>query len=81
MKYLIWALLIYLAWRWYSASKQSHADQSAADDAHAARAVNGAETMVRCVRCDVYLPASEALIEAGGAVFCSEEHRGTHSPS
>ncbi len=31
--------------------------------------------MLQCARCGVHFPASEALTDAGGAVYCSEEHR------
>ena len=78
MKYLILALLFYFAWRWYTSSKKLDTDQSSPDAAQSAKATNGAETMVRCARCGVHLPASEALIGSGGAVFCSEEHRSYH---
>lgn len=36
------------------------------------------EKMERCAECGVYLPASEALHDATGAMFCSEEHRRRH---
>ena len=75
MKYVIWALLIYLAWRWYTASRPADTDASSAEAGQATQSPNGAETMVRCARCGVHVPASEAVIETGGAVFCSEEHR------
>ena len=32
------------------------------------------ETMVRCARCGVFLPRTEALRE-GDASYCSEQHR------
>ena len=84
MKYVIWALLIYFAWRWYTASsnaaaKKSDADQFAPEAGQSAGTVHATETMVRCARCGVHLPASEALTGAGSAVFCSEEHRNDHS--
>ena len=81
MKYLIWALLIYFVWRWYTASKKSDADQPSPEAAQSAKAANGAETMVRCAQCGVHLPASEALSGTSGAVFCSEEHRINYSSS
>lgn len=36
---------------------------------------NGAETMLRCSYCEVYIPSSEAISHAG-AVYCCEDHRG-----
>ena len=75
MKFLLWALLIYLAWRWYTAPKKPVADQvrPAEND--------GAERMLRCAQCGVYLPASEAIAGAGDQQFCSEAHRADHHPS
>lgn len=38
-----------------------------------------AEAMVACVHCGVHFPASEAIADASGAVFCSAEHRRLHA--
>jgi uncharacterized protein len=38
-----------------------------------------AEAMVACAHCGIHFPASEALADASGAVFCSAEHRRLHS--
>ncbi|WP_211466086.1 PP0621 family protein [Collimonas silvisoli] len=38
-----------------------------------------AEAMVACAHCGMHFPASEALADASGAVFCSAEHRRLHS--
>jgi hypothetical protein len=35
----------------------------------------GAETVVACVRCGVFLPSSEALLDDAGRTFCCESHR------
>lgn len=80
MKYLLWALVIYVAWRWYTASSaaKSGRDTSAA----ATEAGNETtETMVRCAQCGIHLPQSEAVWGPGTAVYCSEDHRATHHPS
>ncbi len=88
MKYLLWALLLYLAWRWYSAQKQK-GDAPAADDAatpaastpaatSAANAPVRSEAMVRCASCGIHLPVSEALPAPGDLHFCSEAHRARH---
>ena len=37
-----------------------------------------AEDMVLCVHCGVHLPKHEA-IQAGGKIYCSEEHRRIHT--
>ena len=76
MKFLLWALLIYLAWRWISAPKKKAAEHErpAAND-------DSAERMVRCAQCGIYLPASEAIMDARSQQFCSEAHRADHHPS
>lgn len=33
-----------------------------------------AEVMVQCTHCGMHFPASEAIANASGAVFCSEDH-------
>jgi uncharacterized protein len=33
------------------------------------------EQMVQCYQCAVHFPASEALSDASGRLFCCEEHR------
>jgi uncharacterized protein len=38
-----------------------------------------AEAMVACVHCGIHFPASEAIADASGAVFCSAEHRRLHA--
>ena len=85
MKYLIWVLLIYVGWRWYSASKaRAEAGTSEADGAQASGktqpqaetyAADAAENMVRCAQCGLHLPLSEALSGSSTEYFCSEAHR------
>ncbi len=80
MKYLLWALLIYLAWRWIKASQRkdrpAQADSPSGTDIEPALA--GTERMVRCEQCGIYLPASEALPDAGALHYCSAAHRDLH---
>lgn len=79
MKYLLWALLLYLAWRWYSAQKQR--DDTSVPDAPAAPASDAGgkpEAMVRCASCGIHLPVSEALPAPGDLHFCCEAHRLRH---
>jgi uncharacterized protein len=45
----------------------------------AAGASPQAEAMVACAHCGMHFPASEALADASGAVFCSAEHRRLHA--
>jgi len=35
----------------------------------------GAEIMLRCANCGVFIPSSEAISHAG-AIYCCEDHRG-----
>ncbi len=76
MKYLLWALLIYVAWRWYEAKKAS--DAGAASSAPSASSAapaseDHAEKMVACASCGIHLPQSEAL-QVAELHYC-EEHR------
>lgn len=34
-----------------------------------------AEKMVQCFRCRIHFPASEALADASGHLFCCDDHR------
>ncbi|MEO6921993.1 MAG: PP0621 family protein [Collimonas sp.] len=47
--------------------------------ASAANEPGQAEAMVACVHCGMHFPASEAIADASGAVFCSAEHRRLHA--
>lgn len=37
--------------------------------------VAGPQEMVRCARCDLHLPAVDAIAGPGGRMFCCIEHR------
>lgn len=79
MKYLLWGLLIYLAWRWFSASQRKEPPGAGVPPAQGPEAVIGsAEKMVRCEHCGVHLPASEALATPDARHYCSEQHRDLH---
>ena len=90
MKYLLWALLLYLGWRWYL-SKKAQADTAAqgdsADRAQTAQATptpeapSPTEKMVACAHCGVHLPLSESVRGSGVLHYCSDEHRLQHSGS
>jgi uncharacterized protein len=82
MKYLLWALVIYLGWRWLAAQKKSAADSAATSAADsAATAENGAEKMVQCAQCGIHLPISESITGSDRKLFCSQEHSLIHRPS
>ena len=74
MKLLLW-LAISLAVVWLWRNKKPHVE------AGVASGKSTVEPMVRCVQCEVYLPASEAVVNSSGNVFCCEEHRSRHSPA
>lgn len=38
------------------------------------------ESMLQCAHCGIHIPASEAVRDAAGVVFCSEAHRLQHAP-
>ncbi|OGT01148.1 MAG: hypothetical protein A3K04_07225 [Gallionellales bacterium RBG_16_56_9] len=38
-----------------------------------------AESMLQCAHCGIHIPASEAVRDPAGAVFCSDAHRLRHS--
>ena len=74
MKFLLWALVIYLAWRWYETKKVK-----ASGDAEPAPASgDGAEKMVACAQCGIHVPMSEA-VRGASKYYCCEAHRGSHS--
>lgn len=71
MKFLLWALVIYLGWRWLTAQKKTVADQTTSTK-------NGAENMVQCAECGIHLPISEAITGSDRKLFCSREHSLIH---
>ena len=84
MKYLLWAVLLYLGWRWYLSKKSqptspSQEASSATDQAPEAAA--STEKMVACAHCGIHLPLSESVQGTGALHFCSNEHRLRHSGS
>lgn len=78
MKYLLWALVIYLGWRWLAAKKKTVTGQTAAE---APSTENGVEKMVQCAQCGIHLPISEAIAGSDRQLFCSQEHSMTHRSS
>ena len=74
MKYLLWAALIYIAWRWLAA-KKSATGQPVAASATSDDAGGSPEKMVGCAHCGIHLPLSEAVPGPAGLHYCSEEHR------
>lgn len=86
MKFIFWALVIYLCWRWFTAQKKTVDDAPADASLNAERKVapeaeNSAEQMVQCAHCGIHLPASEAIAGPGRKLFCSDEHSSQHHSS
>lgn len=81
MKYLLWALVIYLAWRWYTAFSKAPSKSAGEEDAsmRSPGADGATETMVKCAQCGIYLPQSEAVHGPDAITFCNEDHRALHS--
>jgi uncharacterized protein len=74
VKFLLWALFIVLL-VWMMRSKR----QAGSEKAASTRTADGTETMRRCEQCGTYVPESEAVLDASGKVFCSEDHRLRHA--
>lgn len=77
MKLLFWAALIALV-VFAVRKKAAGAARRGRERDEAARAARtaaaGAEAMLQCRHCGVHIPASEALVNARGESFCSDEH-------
>jgi uncharacterized protein len=75
LKFLIWALVIYLAWRWYEMKKL----KASGAVPSAVATEDATETMVACAQCGIHLPVSAAVRSAGSQYFCCDAHRADHS--
>lgn len=74
MKLLLWGAIGFLVVMWLLRDRNAgHASAHRASERSAET-----EAMVRCAYCDLHVPASESVVAASGAVFCSEEHRRRH---
>jgi uncharacterized protein len=80
VKFLIWLIIGAAVVTWLlrnkkkSAQPASDANQSGGDAVGAA----SAETMLQCRQCGLHIPGSEAIKDAAGVAFCSEEHHRQH---
>lgn len=81
MKLLLWAVIAAVVVMWLLRKNKQEAP--AARTAGQQRDGQGQQTerMVRCDHCGVHIPVSEALSDASGAQFCSEDHRLQHGRS
>jgi uncharacterized protein len=92
VKFLLWALVLYLVWRWYQSTqnkiKRDAASES--DKAFQSSQTNGqtseqsaaaelVEKMVSCSHCGIHVPLSEAVQSNSGSFFCGIEHQRQHT--
>lgn len=73
MKYLVILVLALLVWFVWRAQKVPPRDAAAA--ARGPRPPAAPQEMVRCDRCAVHLPRSDALAGPDGHLYCCPEHR------
>jgi len=75
MKYLIWLVIALAIVVWVKRAKKSVMSGAAARGAQGPqRRQEQPEAMVQCAHCGIHFPASEALSNPAGLVFCSVEH-------
>lgn len=79
MKYLIWLIIIAAVITWFKrtvaklSGNQGQGGTPRKDDR--------SEAMCQCAQCGTYFPASEAVRNSAGLLFCGEEHRARHARS
>jgi uncharacterized protein len=74
MKFFIWGVIVALVILWVLRPKALRSSGRKAPPA-----VGAPEAMLQCAECHTYIPASEALTAANGAVFCCDQHRRLHA--
>jgi len=92
MKFLIWLVIVLAVIVWFQRLKKNINDKhGAAPDSSGGSAAGSArpssvtgvsppvEEMVACAHCGLHFPASEAVTDYAGTVYCSEEHRRLHA--
>ena len=81
MKLLVWLVIIAAVVMWFVRAKKAlfRSDGGQAERPGTKTSGRGAETMLQCAQCGVHFPASEAVVDGDGAVYCSEQHRFQHA--
>lgn len=86
MKFLLWALVLYLVWRWYQSTQNKIKRDAESDNAFQSPQSNEqtaaaelVEKMVSCSHCGIHVPLSEAVQSNSGSFFCSIEHQRQHT--
>jgi hypothetical protein len=78
MKFLIWLAIGFML-VWFLRGKKQHPKSDLPrGEGSDAKSQGGAEEMVQCIHCSVYLPVSEAVFHSSREIFCSELHRTRH---
>ena len=72
--WLVIAVVAWFAWQAWRRAQRAAALRDAAADPDGDKRLHAPEPIVRCARCGVHLPASEAVHD-GQTVFCSAAHR------
>ena len=71
------AIIVYLV-RGFFGRQQADCSSPSSTASSASSASRTSEPMRQCTHCGAYFPASEAVEQAPGQLFCSEEHRRLH---
>jgi len=81
MKLLLWLLIVAAVVKWVLRAKKAtlRSGPAHAEPSGSRAASRELEMMLQCAHCGVYFPASEAVGNAAGPVFCSEQHRLQHA--
>ena len=94
MKYVIWLVIALAVIVWFQRVKKNIINKSGAapDGSGGAGAgprdgrpssLSGAsspvEEMVACAHCGLHFPASEAVTDYAGTIYCGEDHRRLHA--
>ena len=88
MKFLLWALVLYLVWRWYQSTQNKIKRDAASESDKAFQspqsneqtvAAELVEKMVSCSYCGIHVPLSEAVQSNSSSFFCSIEHQRQHT--
>jgi uncharacterized protein len=81
MKYLIWFVICLAVVIWIKRKKAALSGMhgNAHANIHGPASEPTVEAMQQCALCGMYIPASEAMIDGNGAIFCCAEHRTQHA--
>jgi uncharacterized protein len=83
MKYLIWLVIVLAVVTWFKRTVAKLSGNPGKpgnlnNPGRPARGDDRSEAMCQCAQCGTYFPASEAIRNTAGVLFCSEEHRAQH---